>query len=54
VLAMNKRSHEVDRRARYLGVQQTVSQPWNNGRMDVVIRAALAATRSRQSQLKAA
>lgn len=54
VLAMSKRSPELARRARYMGVQQAVFQPWDDGRMDVAIRSALAATRNAQSRAKAA
>lgn len=54
VLAMESRSHELSRRARYLGVRQIVFQPWSDGRLDVAIRAALTATRQARSRLKAA
>lgn len=54
VLAMGKRSHELARKARYMGVQQTVFQPWDDGRLDVAIRSALAATKTTGQQQKAA
>lgn len=54
VLAMGKRSPELVRKARYMGVQATVFQPWNDGRLDVAIRTALAATRTVRTRPKAA
>ena len=54
VLAMSRRSPELMRRARYLGVHAMVFQPWNDGRLDVAIRSALAATRKARSKLVAA
>lgn len=54
VLALGRRSPELARRARYLGVQQVVVRPWDNGSMDLAIRSALAATRDARSRLKAA
>jgi DNA-binding response OmpR family regulator len=54
VLAMGRRSPEMTRRARYLGVHATVFQPWNDGRLDVAIRSALAATRKARSRVAVA
>ena len=54
VLAMSKRSPELARRARYMGVQQTVFQPWNDGRLDIAIRSTLIATRKLPSRSDAA
>jgi PleD family two-component response regulator len=50
VLAMDRRSPELVRRARYMGVHATVFKPWGDGRVDVAIRAALTATRTARSQ----
>lgn len=54
VLALGRRSPELARRARYMGVQETVYQPWNDGRLDIAMRSALAATRAARSRLEAA
>ncbi len=54
VLALGRRAPELARRARYLGVHEVVFRPWNDGRMDLAIRSALAATRSARSRLRAA
>ncbi len=54
VLALGRRSPELARRARYMGVQETVFRPWGDGRMDLAIRSALAATRAARSRLEAA
>ena len=55
VLALGKRSPELARRARYLGVQEVVFRPWGQeGRMDMAMRSALAATRAARSRLEAA
>ncbi len=54
VLALGRRSPELARRARYMGVQETVFRPWGEGRMELAIRSALAATRAARSRLEAA
>jgi DNA-binding response OmpR family regulator len=53
VIAAGRRSPELARRARYLGVHGTVYRPWEYGRLDVAIRSALAATRKARSGLAA-
>ena len=54
VVALSRRSPELMRRARYLGAQEAVVKPWSDGRMDLAIRSALAATRASRSRLNAA
>ncbi len=54
VLALGRRSPELARRARFMGVQETVYQPWSDGRMDIAIRSALSSTHAARSRLKAA
>ena len=54
VLAMGRRSPELARRARYLGVKEIVHAPWDNGSLDIAIRSALASTRAVRSRLEAA
>ncbi len=54
VLALGRRAPELVRRARYLGVNEVVYAPWNDGSLDIAIRSALTATRSARSALEAA
>ena len=54
VLAIGRRSPETVRRARYMGVHETVFKPWDDGRLDVAIRSALSATRPARKRLAAA
>ena len=53
VIATGRRSPELARKARYLGVHQTVFMPWDDGRLDVAIRSALAATRQARTRIAA-
>ncbi len=54
VLALGRRSPELVRRARYMGVQETIIRPWTDGRLDMAVRSALAATRQARRRLNAA
>lgn len=54
VMAFGSRLPELARRARYMGVQETIFRPWNDGRLDLAMRSALAATRVARSKLEAA
>lgn len=54
VMAFERRLPELARRARYMGVHETVFRPWNDGRLDLALRSALASTRAARSRLEAA
>jgi DNA-binding response OmpR family regulator len=53
VIATSRRSPELARKARYLGVHETVFLPWEDGSLDVAIRSALAATRQARIRVAA-
>lgn len=53
VIATGKRSPELARKARYLGVHQTVFMPWDDGSLDVAIRSALVSTRQARARAAA-
>lgn len=54
VMAFGSRLPELARRARYMGVHETIFRPWNDGRLDLALRTALASTRAARSKLEAA
>lgn len=54
VMAFGSRLPELARRARYMGVHETIFRPWNDGRLDLALRTALASTRVARSKLEAA
>ena len=54
ILAIGKRAPELTRRARYMGVNDIIFKPWDDGRLDLAIRSTLNTTRQAGSGLRAA
>ena len=54
ILAIGKRAPELTRRARYMGVNDIIFKPWDDGRLDLAIRSTLNTTRQLGAGLRAA